>query len=385
MSTQEHSQQQQQQQAQQQQPTPPQQQQIPVESDQQQQQQAQQQQQQQPQQQQQQIVDQQQIDEMQQGNDPQQPDVNPANAVEGGRELSDKILYVGGLDKSVSEDMLRELFSVGGPVLSIKVLFDKNQPGLNYAFIEYENNQAAEISLQSLNGRIINNSPIKINWAYQSQQLRSNDTFNLFVGDLSPEVNDELLGSTFQRFGSLIQAHVMWDMQTGRSRGYGFVSFLQHADAEAALQSMNGEWIAGRAIRLNWASRKQQQSLNAHRNNYHGNMQNNNRNLNPVNVQTNNNPNPMGMLTPQNFDMILRQTPSFITTVYLGNIPHFANQNDIIAIAQQFGYILDVKYQAEKGCAFIKYDNHEHAAMCIVNLQGFLVNGRPLKANWGRK
>ena len=71
----------------------------------------------------------------------------------------------------------------------------------------------------------------------------------IFVGDLSPEVNDEGLRNAFSKFESLKQAHVMWDMQTSRSRGYGFVTFGNQSDAELALQTMNGEWLCGRAIR----------------------------------------------------------------------------------------------------------------------------------------
>jgi nucleolysin TIA-1/TIAR len=47
----------------------------------------------------------------------------------------------------------------------------------------------------------------------------------VFVGDLSPEVNDEVLNKAFGAFGSLSEARVMWDMNSGKSRGYGFLSF----------------------------------------------------------------------------------------------------------------------------------------------------------------
>jgi nucleolysin TIA-1/TIAR len=49
--------------------------------------------------------------------------------------------------------------------------------------------------------------------------------FHVFVGDLSPEVNDEALGKAFGAFGTLSEARVMWDMNSGKSRGYGFLAF----------------------------------------------------------------------------------------------------------------------------------------------------------------
>ncbi|ODQ81471.1 hypothetical protein BABINDRAFT_159755 [Babjeviella inositovora NRRL Y-12698] len=316
----------------------------------------------------------------------EQPEVSPANAIEGGREVSNKILYVGGLHKSVTEDMLRDLFSVAGAVQSIKILFDKNRPGFNYAFIEYDNTQAAEMAFQTLNGRVINNSEIKINWAFQSQQVKSSEAFNLFVGDLSPEVDDDLLNKTFSKFGNLIQAHVMWDMQTGRSRGYGFVSFSESGDAEAALQTMQGEWISGRAIRLNWASHKQNnrdfRAHHAHHAVPHGAAPAQGSPLQggaPLTA-------PMGVpvMSPQSYDLVLRQTPSWQTTVYLGNLAHFTTQNELIPLLQNFGFIVDFKFHPERGCAFVKYDSHERAALAIVQLAGFNVNGRPLKCGWGK-
>lgn len=89
-------------------------------------------------------------------------------------------------------------------------------------------------------------------------------------------------------------------------------------------------------------------------------------------------------MTPQPYELILRQSPSWQTTVYLGNVAHFTQQNDLIPILQNFGYIVDFKFHPEKGCAFVKYDSHERAALAIAQLAGFNVNGRPLKCGWGK-
>ncbi|RLV95909.1 Oligouridylate-binding protein 1C [Spathaspora sp. JA1] len=396
--------------------------------------------------------------------------VTPASAIEGGREVSNKILYVGNLSKSISEEFLKDTFSSAGTIQSIKILNDKNKPGFNYAFIDYENNQAADMALNTMNGKILSNYEIKINWAFQSATIATANTLedpssNIFVGDLSPEINDEKLKQAFSKFKSLKQAHVMWDMQTSRSRGYGFVTFSDHSDAELALQTMNGEWINGRAIRCNWASHKQMNNQGYRNNNNINNINNNNGNNNrphhhnnnnqypnhhqhhnnnnnpkfrPFNNNNNNNGNSNGhvfpqqlinpgfntnnqfappppqvvlqdngnnnnnngsnngvnqgntgnnnipVMSPQSYDIVLRQTPSWQTTVYLGNIAHFTQQGDLIPLLTNFGYIVDFKFHPEKGCAFVKYDNHERAALAIVQLAGFNINGRPLKCGWGK-
>jgi len=201
----------------------------------------------------------------------------------------------------------------------------------------------------------------------------------------------------------LKQAHVMWDMQTSRSRGYGFVTFALQQDAELALQTMNGEWISGRAIRCNWASHRQPPGPNnmnlpgqqrRRSNNYRGNPINNRQQmvyLNGGGPEMQNNGGVQHLqqinipvMTPQSYDIVMRQTPSWQTTVYLGNIAHFTQQAELIPLLQNFGYIVSFKFHPERGCAFVKYDSHERAALAIVQLAGFNVNGRPLKCGWGK-
>jgi nucleolysin TIA-1/TIAR len=125
--------------------------------------------------------------------------------------------------------VLTEIFAVAGAVANAKIIVDRNfqHGGLNYGFVEYTDMRAAESALTTLNGRKIFDTEIRVNWAYQGQQNREDTQshFHVFVGDLSPEVNDEVLSKAFGAFGSLSEARVMWDMNSGKSRGYGFLSF----------------------------------------------------------------------------------------------------------------------------------------------------------------
>lgn len=53
----------------------------------------------------------------------------------------------------------------------------------------------------------------------------------------------------------------MWDMNTGRCRGFGFAAFRECQDAEKALSSMDGEWLGSRAIMRDWPNQKGQPSI----------------------------------------------------------------------------------------------------------------------------
>jgi nucleolysin TIA-1/TIAR len=213
-----------------------------------------------------------------------------------------------------------------------------------------------------------------VNWAYQSNNSNKEDTsnhFHIFVGDLSNEVNDEVLLQAFSAFGSVSEARVMWDMKTGRSRGYGFVAFRERPDAEKALSSMDGEWLGSRAIRCNWANQKGQPSIAQQQA-----MQQ--MGMTPTTPYGHHHFPTHGV---HSYDMIVNQTPAWQTTCYVGNLTPYTTQNDLVPLFQNFGFVVESRFQADRGFAFIKMDTHENAAMAICQLNGYNVNGRPLKCS----
>ncbi|WVR04302.1 hypothetical protein IAU60_001302 [Kwoniella sp. DSM 27419] len=322
-------------------------------------------------------------------------------------------LYVGNLSARVTDHMLTEIFAVAGPVLSAKIIQDRNfqHGGFNYGFVEYSDMRSAEQALATLNGRRIFDAEVRVNWAHQGSQNKEDTQhhFHVFVGDLSPEVNDEVLGKAFGAFGSMSEARVMWDMNSGKSRGYGFLSFRDKADAEQAIASMNGEWLGSRAIRVNWANQKTQTGTS----------------LGQRGGPTMGGPPTGGMPMPSMgggmaggmgvgmaggmgvgmgmagsgagspapssfgasalpYDSVASQTPEFNTTVYVGNLIPYTTQADLIPLFQGYGYIVEIRMQADRGFAFVKLDTHQNAALAITHLQNQLVHGRPIKCSWGK-
>ncbi|KAK1913641.1 hypothetical protein P3342_006884 [Pyrenophora teres f. teres] len=295
-------------------------------------------------------------------------------------EPNKRALYVGGLDPRVTEDVLRQIFETTGHVQSVKIIPDKtasSPSGFNYGFVEYDDPGAAERGMATLNGRRIHNNEIRVNWAYQSNNTAKEDTsnhFHIFVGDLSNEVNDEVLLQAFSTFGPVSEARVMWDMKTGRSRGYGFVAFRDRADADRALSSMDGEWLGSRAIRCNWANQKGQPSISQQQ--AMASM-----GMTPTTPFGHHHFPTHGV---QSYDMVVSQTPAWQTTCYVGNLTPYTSQSDLVPLFQNFGYVTETRFQSDRGFAFIKMDTHENAAMAICQLNGYNVNGRPLKCSWGK-
>jgi hypothetical protein len=75
----------------------------------------------------------------------------------------------------------------------------------------------------------------------------------LYVGNLAYSVRDDSLHEAFSQFGSVTSAKVMMDRETGRSKGFGFVEMGSDAEAQAAINGMNGQALEGRAIVVNEA------------------------------------------------------------------------------------------------------------------------------------
>jgi len=78
----------------------------------------------------------------------------------------------------------------------------------------------------------------------------------LFVGGLSWGTDDHSLRAAFEAFGSVEEAVVISDRETGRSRGFGFVTFTNREDAQVAIERMNGAELDGRTIRCNEATER---------------------------------------------------------------------------------------------------------------------------------
>jgi cold-inducible RNA-binding protein len=84
-------------------------------------------------------------------------------------------------------------------------------------------------------------------------------TTKLFVGNLSWSTNDQDLARMFEPFGTLVEAKVITDKETGKSRGFGFVT-LEGEGAEKALSCLNGAVANGRTIRVDKATEKRRES-----------------------------------------------------------------------------------------------------------------------------
>jgi cold-inducible RNA-binding protein len=79
----------------------------------------------------------------------------------------------------------------------------------------------------------------------------------LFVGSLSWDTNDDGLNRAFSEYGEISEAIVISDRDTGRSRGFGFVTFNEDESADKAVAALNGTELDGRTIKVDVAQAKE--------------------------------------------------------------------------------------------------------------------------------
>lgn len=79
----------------------------------------------------------------------------------------------------------------------------------------------------------------------------------LFVGNISWNTTDEQLNELFSQYGTVDEAVIIKNRMTGRSKGFGFVTFANAEEADAAIEALNGKELDGRELVVNEARPKE--------------------------------------------------------------------------------------------------------------------------------
>jgi RNA recognition motif-containing protein len=78
---------------------------------------------------------------------------------------------------------------------------------------------------------------------------------DIYVGNVAWTMTDADLKAEFQKFGPVTNCTILMDRMTGRSRGFGFISFEEETAAETAIKEMDGAEVFGRSLRVNASDR----------------------------------------------------------------------------------------------------------------------------------
>lgn len=166
-------------------------------------------------------------------------------------------LHVGQLDDKVSDEILWEFMQQAAPVKHIYIPRDRiTGKHYGYAFCELATPLDAAYTLKVLNMVRLFEKPIRL--SQSSVDRRSLDCgANLFVGNLSADIDEKLLHDAFSSFGPLIEpACVMRDTATGSSKCFGFIKYATFEAADSAINMMNDQYVGDRPIVVQFAFKK---------------------------------------------------------------------------------------------------------------------------------
>ncbi|KAJ2654740.1 Spliceosome-associated protein 49, partial [Coemansia sp. RSA 1199] len=157
----------------------------------------------------------------------------------------DASIYVGNLDDRVTDELLWELMVQAGPVVSVHLPKDRvTQSTQGYGFVEFQTEADAQYAVQVMNMVKLFGKAMRINMSAQDRRTQDIGA-KLFIGNLDPTIDDKLLYDTFGTFGAMVQMpHCARDQVSGNARGFAFVSYASFEAADAAIQAMDGQYLA---------------------------------------------------------------------------------------------------------------------------------------------
>ncbi|KAM3858376.1 polyadenylate-binding protein 1A-like [Diretmus argenteus] len=169
-------------------------------------------------------------------------------------------IFIKNLDKSIDNKALYDTFSAFGNILSCKVVCDENG-SKGYGFVHFETQEAAERAIEKMNGMLLNDRKVFVG-RFKSRKereaelgARAKEFTNVYIKNFGEDMDEEKLREVFSKYGNAMSIRVMTD-DSGKSRGFGFVSFERHEDAQRAVDEMNGKEFNGKLIYVGRAQKK---------------------------------------------------------------------------------------------------------------------------------
>ncbi|KAL6841733.1 hypothetical protein ACP4OV_028245 [Aristida adscensionis] len=194
---------------------------------------------------------------------------------EGAEEFSEDLkLFVGNLPFSVDSAQLAGLFEQAGSVEMVEVVYDRmSGRSRGFGFVTMSTVEEAGAAVEQFNGYTFQGRPLRVNAgpppprddsAPRAPRVGgggggggSFDSGNkVYVGNLAWGVDNATLENLFREQGQVLDAKVIYDRESGRSRGFGFVTYGSSEEVNNAISNLDGIDLDGRQIRVTVAESK---------------------------------------------------------------------------------------------------------------------------------
>ncbi|XP_052182953.1 28 kDa ribonucleoprotein, chloroplastic isoform X2 [Diospyros lotus] len=176
-------------------------------------------------------------------------------------------VFVGNLSYDVDSEKLAHLFEQAGVVEIAEVIYNREtDQSRGFGFVTMSTVEEAEKAVEmfdryDLNGRLLTVNKAAPRGARPERPPRAFESrYRLYVGNLPWDVDNARLEQVFSEHGKVMEARVIYDRETGRSRGFGFITMSTEAELNDAIASLDGQSLGGRAIRVNVAEERPRRS-----------------------------------------------------------------------------------------------------------------------------
>ncbi|KAL2084783.1 hypothetical protein ACEWY4_020301 [Coilia grayii] len=263
-------------------------------------------------------------------------------------------IFIKNLDKSIDNKALYDTFSAFGNILSCKVVCDENG-SKGYGFVHFETQEAAERAIEKMNGMLLNDRKVFVG-RFKSRKereaelgARAKEFTNVYIKNFGEDMDDEKLREIFGKFGPALSIRVMTD-ESGRSKGFGFVSYERHEDAQRAVDEMNGKELNGKLVYVGRAQKKMERQTELKR----------------------------------KFEQMKqdRMTRYQGVNLYVKNLDDGLDDERLRKEFSPFGTITSAKVMMEggrsKGFGFVCFSSPEEATKAVTEMNGRIVATKPL-------
>ncbi|GLT28092.1 hypothetical protein SLA2020_030480 [Shorea laevis] len=179
----------------------------------------------------------------------------------------DAKLFVGNLPYDVDSQSLAMLFEKAGTVEIAEVIYNREtDQSRGFGFVTMSTVEEAEGAVEmfhryDLNGRLLTVNKAAPRGSRPDRAPRTFESaFRVYVGNLPWGVDNARLEQVFSEHGKVVEARVVYDRETGRSRGFGFVTMSTETELNDAIAALDGQNLDGRAIKVNVAAERPRRS-----------------------------------------------------------------------------------------------------------------------------
>ncbi|EOA88976.1 uncharacterized protein SETTUDRAFT_52439, partial [Exserohilum turcica Et28A] len=199
-----------------------------------------------------------------------EPAVKKTKTVEPVAEEGIKNLFVGNMSWNIDEDWLRREFEGFGEIVGCRVITDRETGrAKGFGYVEFANAADAAKAQKEMHDYELDGRPLNVDFSTPRQKpdanaagarankfgdKRSPASNTLFLGNISFECTNDSIQQIFAEYGNITRVSLPTDRDTGSLKGFGYVDFSTQEEATAALEALNGQDIEGRAIRIDYAT-----------------------------------------------------------------------------------------------------------------------------------